>query len=386
MKNELIMMNPQFNDRLFGLNEEFQLSLKMQKNSLIDSRAQNEIFIFGNESNIQGDTMYITISGVLLYWDEEWMIKDLFTTYSFIERQLEQAYTNDTVKNVIFLVNSPGGYALKMLAVAEQIAELSSVKNTTALVQGFCCSAAYMLSANCNEIIAVQGSLIGSIGTYMAVIDDHKRYESLGMKIYNIGNPKGKIYAREGVEIDKEALQSIEQRVAESYDEVIKSVSSRISPEKITILNAQTFTTSVALEHGLIDRIVSPKEILNSQINKEDDMSTPDNPQIPAHEPTNHTESADIPKIVEEQITAHLSDFKTQIQEMFAEGLKQIQESQQAISEESRPYAHLPHAGVLQTGADHFHQEAVPTQNLGQQMGDLIKSKSTKSTLKEVNI
>ena len=222
---------------------------------------------------IEGDTAYIPISGVLLNSSAGLCIKDWFTDYSFLHKQIQSAYNNESVKKVVFNVDSPGGMSVGMDLIANEIAHLSLTKETIAIVNGLCCSAAYMLSANCNKIYATPGSMIGSIGVYGLLLDDTEYYAKQGIKIFSVGKPNGKTLGREGQEITEEVIARYQESCDDTFESIVDVVSKYVSREKIMELDAKYFEVAKALEHGLINGILTAEQTLNNTFPKEDNVS-----------------------------------------------------------------------------------------------------------------
>lgn len=276
--------------------------------------------ITSDDVDLREGTLYIPISGSLVSWAEEWCIKDFFTTYSFIEKQLEFAYNDDRVKEVVFDVNSPGGDALQMLSIAEQIKELSNVKKTTSLIQGLCCSAAYMLVANTNKIYSTSGSFIGSIGVLTVIEDSSEYYAKYGIKLHYIGTPDGKVEIREGKQVSEDAINSVKDWVTELFENiVVPVVSTRMDKDKIILLDAKVFTAQVSLSHSLIDDIINPISILKNKIPQEEDMS----------EQTNQTNTPAQPNEPQANAGEQSNELSSQIASMTAALLQGVKEGMQ---------------------------------------------------------
>ena len=250
------------------------------KMSMLDGNDTRGWIFADDNILIEGDTAYIPISGVLFHSSDGLCIKGMFTDYSFLHKQIQSAYNNETVKKVVFNVDSPGGHTLGMDQIAYEIKELSQIKETVAIVNGLCCSASYMLIANCNKIYATQGSIIGSIGTYVLIYDDKEYYAQMGVKIYSVGKPNGKTLERDGQEITEEVIARYQEFIDEGFESIVDVVSSRVSREKIMELDAKYFEVAKALEHGLIDGILSAKNTLSNTFPKEEDVSK-ENTQAP---------------------------------------------------------------------------------------------------------
>ena len=266
--SQTVLLDSNFHKQLLTVNQK-KSSEKMALLNGNDSRW----FVSVDDILVVEDTAYIPISGVLLHSSDELCVRGWFTDYSFLHKQIQMVYQNDSIKKVVFNVDSPGGMALGMDAIASEIKELSLVKETIAIVNGLCCSAAYMLSANCNKIYAGQGSFIGSIGVFCLIVDDKEYYEKLGLKIYSVGKPHGKTLGRTGQEVTEEVIQKQQASCDETFECIVDIVSSKLSREKIIELDAESFSSQVALSHGLIDAVLTAEQTLTNTFPKEETVS-----------------------------------------------------------------------------------------------------------------
>lgn len=102
---------------------------------------------------------------------------------AWLKEDIDCAMADPSIHTVIFDLNTPGGTATGLIEAADLILELGKVKHTIAFSDVQCCSAGYWLAAACGEILAARSAQIGSIGTYIAAIDDTREWENEGLKL-----------------------------------------------------------------------------------------------------------------------------------------------------------------------------------------------------------
>lgn len=109
----------------------------------------------------------IPVTGVLR--DEvDFMVRfGMASSYQQIEREFGNALDNEQVKGVMFMIDSPGGSAIGIKRLADEVFESRGVKPIRSYVQGVAASAAYYLAAATDRIDATADSLVGSVGTIM---------------------------------------------------------------------------------------------------------------------------------------------------------------------------------------------------------------------------
>ena len=115
--------------------------------------------------SVAGNTARIAIEGVLSKTPN--FLAMLFgggnTTYGEIINAVAEAETDDSIEEIEFMFDSPGGNIDGLFDTIDVLAAIK--KPTTAVVTGLAASAAYMLASQADEIIATNNaSRVGSIG------------------------------------------------------------------------------------------------------------------------------------------------------------------------------------------------------------------------------
>lgn len=110
-----------------------------------------------------------------------------------LQRQLLNIADDESVRAVVIDFRSPGGQTRGLRAAADAIGSCRAAgKKTYAYSSDCCASAAYYLASACDEIHADQDTVIGSISTIVAAVDDSAKWAAEGKerKIYATGKYK----------------------------------------------------------------------------------------------------------------------------------------------------------------------------------------------------
>ncbi|MCD6338039.1 MAG: signal peptide peptidase SppA [Verrucomicrobia bacterium] len=88
---------------------------------------------------------------------------------SWVRSQLEKAAEDESIRAVLFRINSPGGEVLAADEIARLIKEFQekSGKPATAVMEGLAASGAYYIAAPCRWIVANRLTITGSIGVIL---------------------------------------------------------------------------------------------------------------------------------------------------------------------------------------------------------------------------
>ena len=182
------------------------------------------------------------------------------TSVQSIREQLQAALEDDTVETIVFDINSPGGSALGVAELADDIRALRGRKRMVAQVEGLMASAAYWIGAQADEIRATRGSEIGSIGVY-AIVDDYRpfyRERGIDTKVVRSSPLKG--VGVQGAAIDEAHLAEIQRGVQATYDMFVQAVAQGRGLDEETarqLADGRVHMAEEAQRMGLIDQVSS---------------------------------------------------------------------------------------------------------------------------------
>lgn len=126
------------------------------------------------------------------------------TSYELLARDFNSALIDESVKAILFDIDSPGGEVNGCSELADMIYNARGKKPIIAYASGNCCSGAYWIAAACDEIVVTDTAVVGSIGV-VAVYereDDKNKIEIVSsqspLKRINPDTPEGqsKLQAR----------------------------------------------------------------------------------------------------------------------------------------------------------------------------------------------
>ena len=172
--------------------------------------------------------------------------------------EIYEAKTNNNIKGVLFVVNSPGGSVAPSIELAYAIKELQEVKPVIAYASGVMASGSYYASIWANKIIANPGSMVGSIGVIFQGANVEELMKKIGVSTQTVKAGKYKesgTFAREWNEYEKEELESV---IADTYDMFITDVANARKLKKEeheSFANAHIFTSRQAKNVGLVDEV-----------------------------------------------------------------------------------------------------------------------------------
>ncbi len=177
-------------------------------------------------------------------------------TPQVVRTQLEKAREDQGVKAVVLQIESPGG---SVGACQEILNELEETEKPIVVSFGtIAASGGYYIAAKADKIVALPGTLTGSIGVISQMPNVKGLYEKLGieMEVFTGGKHKD-MYA--GVrELTVEERQLMQDMTDQLYDQFVQAVAEGrgLSEEEVRQLaTGQLYTGEQALELGLVDEL-----------------------------------------------------------------------------------------------------------------------------------
>lgn len=172
------------------------------------------------------------------------------------EAMLSEALVRDDVQAIVLRINSPGGTISGVPEMADLIAQATQKKAVVAFADGLMASAAYWLACGASAIYAGKSSEVGSIGVYIAMLDESKAYEMAGEKreLIKSSDTPYKAAGYPGTSLTPDQRKQLQEQV----DYLFGQFSSAITASRAVSSDAmqgQTFFGDQAVSVGLVDSV-----------------------------------------------------------------------------------------------------------------------------------
>jgi signal peptide peptidase SppA len=174
-----------------------------------------------------------------------------------VEANLRAALADLGVASVVLDIDSPGGAVTGVAEFADKIGQLSAAsgKPVLAYASGQCASAAYWIACGCNGIACSPSSDVGSIGVYMALVDESENWKTEGYKLVLIKAGDHKAAGIAGSQVTPEQIALWQADVDHIYSQFTAAVKASRPGIADAVLQGQTFYGDRALAAGLVDEI-----------------------------------------------------------------------------------------------------------------------------------
>ncbi|WP_405418669.1 S49 family peptidase [Marinobacter flavimaris] len=217
----------------------------------------------------RGNTAIIPITGPMVK-AENWFTRWLGMSSTLaIRAAINAAVADDSVENIVLLIDSPGGSTAALSELGDTVALAKEQKPIISQVDSMAASAAYYVAAQTTKIYAGRMDLVGSIGVRMTLYDYSKAFESAGIKAIPIDTGEFKSAGEMGTEITEAQIAEFQKIVDGYFDDFRQAVMNGrgLSQKQFdAVADGRMFFATEAVELGLIDGIQNSETTLSSLI------------------------------------------------------------------------------------------------------------------------
>lgn len=177
-----------------------------------------------------------------------------------LRNDLRAASVNPDISGILLSIDSPGGSSAGMPELVMDVNKAREKKPVWAHIEDMGASAAYYLASQADALFASPGSVVGSIGTMLAVPDLSKLAEREGVFVhmFKTGDLKGAGYPGTPVTEEQQTeFQSWVDGVQELFDSAVRKGRYLSAAELSAVRTGGIFMPPVAQNLKLIDGIQS---------------------------------------------------------------------------------------------------------------------------------
>lgn len=184
------------------------------------------------------------------------------TDINAIAHALAQAAAAKDVRKIVLDLATPGGQVTGTPEVASLIRSITKMRGKTvyAFTDERCASAGYWLGSQADEFYATPSATVGSIGTYIAWLDETVRMQLDGVRLEFFGAGKHKGMGLPGKALTQEDRGLLQSRVDEINGWFLSGVTAARPKVSSDTMQGQTFTGPGAEERNLVDGLVGSWE------------------------------------------------------------------------------------------------------------------------------
>lgn len=209
-----------------------------------------------------GNVAVIRVAGTLVHKFGYLEPVSGMTGYDAIQLKLETALADESVKGVLFDIDSPGGQVSGAFDLADMIAAAN--KPTWAVIDETAASAAYALAAATDRVVLPRTARLGSIGVVLLHEDKSKQLEQQGRAITLITAGAHKADGNPFQPLPDSVRTDLQNEINLTYDLFVSSVARYrgLSEQAVRDTEAGLFTGQHAVDAGLADEVMPAHDVL----------------------------------------------------------------------------------------------------------------------------
>jgi protease-4 len=195
-------------------------------------------------------------------------IKGIINNSEETVRQIKMLREEKRVRAIVVRIDSPGGVVSPSQEIFEQLSRLRDETDKPVIVSmgSIAASGGYYIACAGDSIIAMPGTLTGSIGVMLEFPDLHEILKKVGIGFEVIKSAEHKDIGspfRPLTEEDKKILQEMVDDVFHQFVEVV-SAERNLSWDSVMVLaDGRVFSGRQAVKFGLVDRTGSYQDALD---------------------------------------------------------------------------------------------------------------------------
>lgn len=176
-----------------------------------------------------------------------------------ISYALAQAAGDPSIKTFVLDIASPGGQVTGIRELANQVRAIAKTRGRTvyAFTDERQCSAAQWIGAQANECYGTPSSTVGSIGTYLAWLDETVKMQLEGTRLEFFGAGKHKGMGLSGRPLSQEDRQLLQLRVDEINGWFTAAVTAARPRVAVETMQGQVFSGEQGVRVHLLDGLVN---------------------------------------------------------------------------------------------------------------------------------
>ncbi|MCK5572262.1 MAG: signal peptide peptidase SppA [Bacteroidetes bacterium] len=174
-------------------------------------------------------------------------------------RQIKSYRENSSIQALLIRVNSPGGGVVASQEIYEEVRKTrESGKPVVVSMGGVAASGGYYIACGASKIVANRGTITGSVGAIMEVLQYYEGLEKLGIAVKTIKSGEAKdtgSRTREMNERDRKRIQDIVDDVYRQFMGVVteeRGLDARVAE---LVAKGGIFSGEQAVELGLVDTV-----------------------------------------------------------------------------------------------------------------------------------
>jgi signal peptide peptidase SppA len=183
------------------------------------------------------------------------------TAITTARAQLQELVTDPQVETIVLVADSPGGQIDGLAEFAYELREARKVKAVVGLVDVLAASAAFWLVAQADVVVGTTSSRLGSVGVWVAHLDESRALDKAGLTITLISAGKNKVLGNPFEPLPAAAREQIQAEVDRVHQAFLQDIAAgrqrglTVTAVRTGFGESRVFDAAEAQRRGMIDRV-----------------------------------------------------------------------------------------------------------------------------------
>lgn len=222
------------------------------------------VFLGKSEITYGENTALIRIDGIISIDSGSSLFEENTASSSEIANYIEEAEKDDSIKAVLFVINSPGGSPVATKEIASAIKKITKPK--VALIREVGASGGYWVASASDYIIADEMSITGSIGVISSYLEFSGLLNKYNISYQRLVSGKYKDLGDPFKKLSNDEYLILESKIKKIHNYFVKAVAeNRNIPEEDVkkIATGEFYLGAEAFDLGLIDELGNKDTAIN---------------------------------------------------------------------------------------------------------------------------
>lgn len=234
-----------------------------------EARAQMDAQTYGATASRQPDRVAILqVYGPIVPRADLFSEMSALASHQGIAQALRAAADDDSVREIIMDVDSPGGAVSGIDVSTEAMRYATSKKPVTVVTEGLLASAAYWIGAQATRIVAAPTAIVGSISVIMEHRDITEAQQQMGLKTTIIATGKWKSLGHSTEPLTDEGKDKLMAEMMQVHDLFVSDIATgrNVTPEKAQAqwADGSVWIGAQAQQVGLVDEVGTLQSVLDA--------------------------------------------------------------------------------------------------------------------------
>ncbi len=190
-----------------------------------------------------------------------------------LRQQIRAARRSEDIDAILIKIDSPGGTLAGTAELGDSIALAASEKPTEVFIEDLGASAAFWVASQAGRITVNRAGLVGSMGVLSVLVDASEQFENEGVRVIVVKAGEFKGTGVIGTKVTDAQIAEI-QELVDSGNQLFRAAVGRgrgMSEKQLDkVNNGKLFTAADALKLGLVDRIGTIDDVIESLLSSID--------------------------------------------------------------------------------------------------------------------